>query len=291
MTRAMEAVSAVKMRRSVGVAVSSRPYALAAIHLLAKIRSGMSFDDASLSPLFAVRKTTHTTLVVVTSDKGLAGSFNATVLRKAERYIAAASTPISVFAIGKKARDYFRRANILEHAWTGVGDFGALEETKPMAEKLITHFLSGKTDNVVVIYANFISALRQEIVTRELLPMTVEAVHSFINDIIPERGKYANIPSVLDEVSDSEALTLTMEPSPKLLLDRLLPALLEIELYQVILEANASEHSARMLAMKSASENADELAGALTLQYNKIRQAHITKELAEITAGKEAQNL
>lgn len=284
-TRAMEAVSAVKMRRSVGLALQSRPYALAALRLLEKVNAGLTKENTA-AELMLIRPKNRITLLVVTSDRGLAGAFNTQVLRAAENFIKESPCPVDIIAVGKKGRDRFQKTSSLIAEFIGAGDFGAVNETRPIATLLADRFTKKETDAVVVCYTNFVSALRQEVVIKELLPFTETTLHSFIEGIIPERGRYANVPKLM-ELETASPIALSIEPSPAALLDRLLFDLLTVEIHQAILEANASEHSSRMLAMKNASENAAELAEDLTIIYNKARQGKITKELLEITAGSE----
>jgi F-type H+-transporting ATPase subunit gamma len=287
MTRAMEAVSAVKMRRSVALAVSARPYALAALHLFSEVRHALHDDTTTLSPLLTQRPLRNALAIIIASDKGLAGSFNTSVFRTADARIASLDVPVRVVAVGKKVRDYYDRRNMLDRAYIGAGDFGAIDETRPIAEYVTEEFVSGRVDQVVIIYTNFISALRQTVSYRSLLPFSEQSLRQCIDDILPERGKYSNTPALLN-LPLQQPPDILIEPSPHVVLSKLLPALVALEIHHAILEANASEHSSRMIAMKNASENADELAGDLTILYNKARQAQITKELAEISAGTEA---
>lgn len=287
-TRAMEAVSAVKMRRSVALALESRPYALAALRILENIHAGVNGNDIT-ADLMTVRPKNHVTLLVVTSDRGLAGAFNTQIFRATDKFIQESSAPVDLVTIGKKARDHYtKRGNVISE-FIGAGDYGAVEETRPITNLLADRFTNKETDSVVICYTNFVSALKQEVVLKELLPFTESTLRSFIEGVIPERGRYANVPKLM-EMAHTTPVVLSIEPSPAALLDRLLNDLLAIEIHQAILEANASEHSSRMMAMKNASENAAELTGNLTILYNKARQAKITKELLEITAGNETLN-
>ncbi len=283
-TRAMEAVSAVKMRKSEQAALATRPYALTALQILNNISKNLDTDHANLSLLLAVRPIAKTTLVVVTSDKGLAGSFNTNVIRRAEKFIKETSGGIELVVVGKKGRDYFskRVKNILAE-FVKAGDFVDLAETKPLTTLLETRYAQKETDRIVVLYTNFLSVLKQEVIARELLPFSEKTLTEIVEATIPMRGKYAGIPNVLG--METESIPYLFEPSPATVLAEILPKLLHIEIHQAILEANASEHSSRMVAMKNASENAGELIDDLTLIYNKARQAQITKELTEITAG------
>jgi len=286
MTRAMEAVSAVKMRRSQSAALSARPYALTALSILQAIQN--SSDESVATPLTEKRELKNILLVVVTSDKGLAGAFNANVIRKAERIASSSKVPVKIVAVGKKGRDYFTRRNLkMAEGFLGAGDFGAIDETKHISDYLLKAFTEKSSDEVILVYTNFLSALKQEVVVRKLLPFSRESLEEIIKSIVPLRGRYANIPRSLD-VLEGKTASIRFEPSPSDVLGALLPKLLAVEVFHAILEANASEHSSRMIAMKNASESAAELVDSLQVQFNKSRQAAITKELTEITAGKEA---
>src|SRR3989344_7617163 len=299
MTRAMEAVSAVKMRRSQMAALAARPYALSALAILHKIQKSTE-EAVVLSPLTQKRKVKTLGLVVITSDKGLAGSFNMNVIKKAEKLIAQSNQPAAthaaqagrktlVVAVGKKGRDYFKRRKInVEHEFLGAGDFGAINETRVISNLVAKLFIEKKCDEVVLIYTNFLSALKQEVVVRKLLPFTEEALAEIIADVDPLRGRYANMPSVIETTNNESMEGLVFEPSPTEALGKILPQLLAVQIFHAILEGNASEHSSRMIAMKNASDSAGELVDTLNIQYNKARQAAITKELTEITAGSEA---
>ncbi|OHA20581.1 MAG: ATP synthase F1 subunit gamma [Candidatus Taylorbacteria bacterium RIFCSPHIGHO2_01_FULL_51_15] len=290
-TRAMEAVSAVKMRKSQQAALAARPYATAALRLLKNIH-GSSVEGGVLSPLLEKREVKNTLLVVVTSDKGLAGPFNANVLKKAEQFIKNTAVEpkkvISIAAVGKKAGEYFsRRGRTPANSWTGHGDFVELGEVEHVFDFVRKSFEQKKVDEVFVVYTNFLSAMKQEVVVRKLLPFSEEGLEEMVKGIAPDKGRFAevNVQDVVDVVNVGEYL---FEPSPKEIFDTLLPTLLKIEIYHAILEANASEHSSRMIAMRNATDNAGELIKSYTVSLNKARQSAINKELAEITGGSEA---
>lgn len=291
MTKAMEAVSAVKMRRSEMLALRARPYAIAALEVLKNVRRGLPEEATFLSPLLEERPAKKTLVVVFTSDKGLAGSFNGVVLRKAQNLMAkirSEGRESSVVAVGKKAKSFFaRRKTDIAAEFFGSGDFGAIGEIEPLASFVVNFFSDKRADEVMLVYTNFISALRQEVTVRKLLPFTVESLEAIVAGIVPERGKYANMPEAIG-AGGAATPEYSFEASPAEVLAKLLPALVRVELYHATLEANASEHSSRMVAMRSASENASELRKDLIVLFNKARQAQITKELAEITAGAEA---
>lgn len=285
-TKAMEVVSATKMRKSQEFALRARPFAVASLELL----ENLLVRTPELPPLLQSRDVKRSALLVVTSDKGLAGAFNANVLKKAEQRVhekKAAGKDFTLITVGKKARDYFshRGAEIKESFW-GFGDYSGLEETLPVAEVLLQGFLNQKFDEVEAVYTHFRTTLAQETVLKKILPVTRQGIEEIVAGILPERGRYAG-------TSDKQQATrysyeYKFEPSAGEILAMLVPQLIRMHVHHIILESNASEHSARMVAMKNASDNAKELITDLTLIYNKARQAQITRELIEITAGKEA---
>ncbi len=255
-----------KMRKSQEVALRSRPYALAASDILKNLVGGIDLENLKLSPLLKKHEGGRMCLIVVTSDKGLCGAFNSSVLRAASDFISARpEETVDVIAVGKKGADFFAKRGInLVEKITGTGDFGAIHETKFLSDLVAQLYSTGRYSEVQAVYTNFISVMKQEVVFEKILPFTLHEGES------PNHG-------------------YLFEPSPEEALTKLLPLLLEIKIYHIILEANASEHSARMVAMKNASDNASELIDSLTLLYNKARQAQITKELTEISAGVAAQ--
>ncbi len=283
-TKAMEAVSAVKMRKSEASAIKGRPYALHALSILKHVEEKLGELPRKSSPLFDIRSGGKNLFVVITSDKGLAGSFNSNVIRKTE--IALNEFPGSeIITIGKRGRDYFnRRGSSVVASFEGIGDFAELFEVEPISKKIISLFENKTYDKVSIIYTNFISALKQEVVIRPLLPLQADVIKRVIENIIPETGKF----SELRKTALDDDFEYKFEPNADSIVKELVPALVEIEILHSVLEANASEHSSRMVAMKNASENAKDMIGELTILFNKTRQAQITKELIEITSGKEA---
>lgn len=285
-TRAMEAVSATKMRRSQEFALAARPYAEHALRLLGEVSERTM---RKLHPLLEKREGENICLIIITSDKGLCGGYNSAVLRKVQEFINNLKFNVDIVVVGKKARDYFKfRKYKLAGEFIGFGDFVKMDETLPVSERILNDWQEKKYSQVVCAYTNFISTLKQEAAIRMILPITKKGIEEIVAAITPERGKYA------EQTRDSRLKTYSFsyqylfEPSREKVLDELLPLLVKIKIHHMILEANASEHSARMVAMKNASENAEEILGELTLFYNKARQAAITKEITEVTAGHEA---
>lgn len=286
-TKAMEVVSATKMRRSQEIALRTRPYAWKVLEILERLSKFSSVENV----LMAKREVKNTLLVVVASDKGLAGSFNSQVLRLTERFLLRDSYAGKVghkflfLPVGKKAIIYcLRKGFDIVEKFSGFGDFASPEETEPIADFMIKGYESGKWDRVVFVSTHFRTTLKQDVLLRQVLPLDVEKIKETIREIIPERGRYAELSSRPPVLEYQSSVDYIFEPTPAEAINFLMPHLLKIQVHELILEANASEHSARMVAMKNASSNASEIAGEITLLYNKARQAAITKELIEIVS-------
>ncbi len=286
-TKAMEAVSAVKMRRSQATAIEARPFALHAIGLLRRlVKRGEIREHVLVSP----RDTVETALIVViTSDRGLAGSLNGYVLKTVHKLIAAegwSKEQVAILAIGKKGYEHFskRGFRIVDHLdhW---GENVAIGSPDELARTIIGDYTTRAYDKVMLVYSNFESTFVQQPVIRQLLPVAFDTLEEVIEGIVPERGKYSELRDAARKEVKNE---YTFEPTPKAVFDELLPYLIGVVLYHAVLEANASEHSARMVAMKSASDRSRDIARDLTLAYNKARQSSITAEVSEITSGIEA---
>lgn len=300
-TKAMELVAATKMRRSQEIALASRPYVFAALDLLANVTR---FHNVAMPPLLTVRPVTKTAYVIITSDKGLAGSFNSAVFRELEKYVKRegidfADTNNTFFAVGQKTISYLARSvQDRLHKFTRIGDHTTITEVAPLADTLVNGFLTGEFDRVIAISTHFRSALKQEVLVRQILPATLVSLQDTAAAIVPETGKFADLVKAhaipLFQKDDkqkspgNDELDYLIEPSPTVILDSLAKHLIVMELYHLVLEANASEHAARRMAMKSASDNAKDLSDKLAIQYNKSRQAGITREILEITAGAES---
>lgn len=295
-TRAMEVVAATKMRKAQELALSSRPYAFKVLDLLQKLSHASLLEAAPITmPLQESRPVRKTLVVIVASDKGLTGSFNAQVLRSADKFFeseAKLQNPGHIFeavAIGKKAELYAKKKKIpLTKSFFGAGDYATPEDSGEAANFVIDYFTKGLCDRAVVISMHFRTALRQDVILRQVLPAEVLKIKETLNEILPERGRYSELLSVSDKLPTAPQTDYIFEPSPAEALNFLIPYLVRMQFYHLILEANASEHSARRVAMKTASDNADDLAGNLTLKYNTARQAGITNEIIEITSTKNA---
>jgi F-type H+-transporting ATPase subunit gamma len=280
-TRAMEAVSAVKMRKTQGTALAGRAYARAAVSILARLSGSASI---ARHPLVAARPVKKTALILITSDKGLAGALNASVLKEVANIIANRSKDeFVVYAYGRKGEEYCRRRNLkILKAIENKSDDVALSEMEELSREIATGFANEDFDEAIVLYSNFKSTFEQVPTARNLLPLSLDELTAIVLDIVPQKGKWS------DEVSLEAPPAYEIEPSPEDVLDTLVPRLVAVALYHILLEAKASEHSARMVAMKNASDKSKEVSHDLTRLYNKRRQAAITREVSEIVGGREA---
>jgi F-type H+-transporting ATPase subunit gamma len=265
-TRAMEMVSAAKMRKAQQRVTASRPYSDQLRQIMSDLATQQP-DPEQLAqfPLLQKRPVQNVLLIVATPDRGLTGALNTNILRRASRYILEeAGAAVHVIAAGKKARDYLvrTRQNVVAE-FIGLGENLTLDEVRPIADIAIDDFVEGRVDAVFVVYSRFVNTLIQRPELMQILPVEPPPAHEGYSDYI-------------------------FEPSPEEVLNNLLPRYVEVQLYQAILEGLASEHSARMVAMRSASDNAKEIQQELTLSYNKARQAQITREVSEIAAGANA---
>jgi len=294
-TKAMEMVAATKMRKSQEIALSSRPYAFAALDFLATISS----LDQKLPELFKKRMVRKVLFVVVSSDKGLAGAFNSSVFKKFEQHKKEEREEWEkeehfYVAVGEKAFNYLTKKGLnVVKKFTSAGDFTSTEQVFPITNFIVKGYLEYKWDRVIVISTHFRSALKQEPHVRRVLPVDYEHIRETVLQIIPERGKFAELMKEHQITFVPDQLKIKqykIEPSADEVLNKLAEHLFSMQFYHLMMEANASEHSARRMAMKTASDNASDLGEKLNLQYNKSRQSKITTEISEISAGAEALN-
>lgn len=289
-TSAMELVAAAKMRKAQEVALGSRLYAVSALEILANMIKALPEGAEAQYPLTEKRKVKKTAIMLVLSDKGLVGSFNSNVIRRFEKYCKEQGIDYKDHAqytfviVGQKGADYIaKKGGHSARVFTNVSDVMDKDEVNELATYVATGYTDGKWDRVIVFTTNFVSALKQETIMIELLPLDVEKIRQAVEDIIPETGRYAELRKQITEGRSAKPIEYIIEPSPQLVLEALLPMLFTMQIYHMILEANASEHSSRRVAMKNATENAGDIIGSLTLVYNRSRQEAITKELTEIT--------
>jgi F-type H+-transporting ATPase subunit gamma len=290
----MEMVAATKMRKSQEIALSSRPYAFAALDFLASL---CSLDPSKLPELFKKRDVKRVLFVVVSSDKGLAGAFNSSVFRKFEQHLKIEKEEWKkeehiYVVVGEKAFNYLFKKNFnVVKKFVAVGDYTTVEQVHPITDFIVKGYIEEKWDRVIVISTHFRSALKQEPHVRRILPIDYDHIADTVQEIIPERGKFADLikeQNITFAPLRCDAKEYLIEPSAEEVLNKLAEHLFFIQFYHLILEANASEHSARRMAMKTASDNASDLGEELNLQYNKSRQSKITTEISEISAGAEA---
>ncbi len=274
-TRAMEMMAASRMKRAQDAIVAARPYSDELRDALSRVAAAVT-EEAD--PLLARRPVRRIGLVVLTTDRSLAGALDGNVVRAALRWTseradvangANGDAPVvDAVTVGRKGRDGLRRAGIAIAAhFTNLGDRPAFSDVTPIARLVTEDFLAGRYDEIAVAYTTFISTLSQRAEVRRILPV-----------VQPELEEEARL-------SNADYL---FEPTPELVLSQLLPHYVAVDLYRAVLEHNASEQSARMIAMRNATENANELIGDLSLVYNKTRQATITREMIEIASGAEA---
>jgi len=279
-TKAMESVSAVKMRKSQERAFLGRPYVHAALRILGRLAKA---DHGMQHPLTTVRTEGNVLAIIVTSDKGLAGSVNSAILKQAEALFRSSGVT-DVVAVGRKAVEFTgREKKTLLASYTNISDGVTVDDVYDMSTKVLEAFATGNYKKVVVIYQNFISTFEQNPVVRQVLPVIPEEISDLMRGIKPKTGKFSS-----DRVEAEVFAPYKVEPSPEEVLNTLLPQLVQVMLYHALLESKASEHSARMVAMKNATDKSKEMVKALTIKFNNKRQAAITAEVSEITAGVES---
>ncbi len=259
----MEMVSASKMRRAQQHVLAARPYAERLREMIAElaVRPGPEWES---HPLLQKREArNHIGLIVMTSDRGLCGSLNSNVIRRATADMLEYGGPAAseVITVGRRGQDFMVRRGVhLQATFTYLGDQPGVVAAQPIARVIMDSFLDRQIDAAFVVYPKFVNTLTQRVTVDQILP------------VVPEQGT----------VSHKDYI---YEPTLEEILSELLPRYVEVQIYQALLETIASEHSARMIAMRNATDNAKDLISTLTLVYNKARQAAITKELAEIAAG------
>jgi len=269
LTSALETLSALKMKKAQKIALESRPFAQKIGHLIRHL-------EPTLKDRVVLRKrpVKDVLVVVVASDRGFCGPFNQNLLKTAQKEIQELKSraKITVFPIGKKAITYFKEcAEFAARSVSGIGDYGTLEEVKPISDYILGAYIGNNYQRVYLVWTDFISTFRQRPRTIQLLPLEWSELKEFAQE--------ADRPVEKTEIS--------IEPSPAVVVQEIIPQLVEYIIYQCILESNASEHSARMTAMRNASDNAAQRVEELTRDYNKVRQEQITREVTEISSAKE----
>lgn len=274
-TRAMEMISAVKMRKAVQSVLAIRPYAKSAIELLSQLSVATKDDN---HPLLTIREVKKELYVVMTSNRGLCGAFNAQIVKQLRQTLKADDNREQVFiTIGKKGESAVRRfGKEIIASFPDVIGAPTVEGMRAISKIIIEEFESKRVDRVVMVYTDYISVMVQEVKVRGLLPVAIKDTKKALNEMNNETDAHEKVQATAEYV---------IEPSPKKVLWRMIPRLIEMELYHAILESNASQESARMMAMRNATDAAKDMVSDLTLAYNQIRQGKITQEIAELSAG------
>jgi len=260
-TKAMEMIAASKMRRAQERDIAGRPYADLIRQVLADLAAQRQ-EDEDIHPLLVQRPANRIAVIHITPDRGLCGGLNANVNRRATSFILEQSVPMTIVAVGRKGRDFMvRYGQEVRAEFTYLGDQPSVADILPIARVVIDDYSAGLVDEVYLCYTEFVTTMTQRPVMWRLLPVEPATIEARLN------------------------VGYIYEPSAASVLAGLLPRFIEMQLYHAILESIASEQSARMVAMRAATDNANELVEDLTLTYNKVRQEMITKELLDITGG------
>ncbi|MEW6108387.1 MAG: ATP synthase F1 subunit gamma [Nitrospirota bacterium] len=266
-TKAMKMVAAAKFRKAQQRMFEMRPYAERMNEVLSNLASGA---EGELHPLLAVRPRRKIEVLVITSDRGLCGAFNSNILKAASRHVSQLTKEgfeVSISSVGRKSRDYHKRRNIqLRKAWTGISGKISYPNAQEIAAEVIENYTNETVDEVIIIYNEFKSVIAQKVVITRLLPLAPIEVSG---ETLP-------------------VFNVIYEPSKQEIFSRLVPKNVEIQIFRALLESQASEEAARMAAMENATKAANDMIDSLSLQYNKARQASITKELMDIVGGVEA---
>jgi F-type H+-transporting ATPase subunit gamma len=266
-TKAMKMVAAAKFRKAQQRMFELRPYADRMGAVLSSLAGSV---ESEVHPLLSVRPRKNIDIIVLTSDRGLCGAFNSNMLRAASKHISHLKKEgfeVNVNAIGRKAVDYFKRRNVsLKKSWTGISGRISYANAQEITTDIIERYTNETTDEIILAYNKFKSVVSQEVVVTRLLPLT------------PIEATAETLP----------VFNFIYEPSKEDIFNKLLPKNVEIQIFRALLESQASEEAARMSAMENATKAANDMINSLTLQFNKARQASITKELMDIVGGVEA---
>ena len=269
-TRAMELVASSRLRRAQERVLASRPYAERIRSVIDNLAAVSGAQE--LHPLLQVRPVSHAALILFTTSRGLCGSLNSNMVRSVVRFILDRGVSVDIIAVGTKGPALLRSvglSNAVSAQYQDLGNYPNLADILPMSRSTIEGFTSKKYDEVYVGFSQFVNLMRQEPTLARILPITPEELD----------------PS---EISAFHQVDYIYEPSPDDVLSTLLPRFIEAQIYRALLENIASEHSARMIAMRNATENAEEILQDLTLTYNKVRQTAITNEVIEIATAAKA---
>jgi len=272
-TRALETVSASKVRKAIAAVTATRSYATKAWQVLTHVAEQPGRD--TLHPLLVQRKSVNNTLVVViTGDRGLAGAYNSNVIRFVVSRFDNNPVPLKFIAVGRKGRDLlFRRRKNVMADFSNLPAAPTFADVSAIGRLAVDEFMKGEVDEVFLVYTDFVNMARQITTVKKLLPLELVG-----EGLVEDFSQQHNGPHAAYEY----------EPDMNELLDEIIPRFTALQVYQAILESQASEHAARMIAMRNATDNAKELVGALQLAYNKVRQQTITNDILDIVGGAEA---
>ena len=291
-TKAMEVVSAAKMRKAIEAVLKTRTYANLSWETVLRLAKLEASKSESLHPLLKVRqKINKVAIILITSNRGMCGAYNAAVINKAKESIAKHPIPTDFILVGKKGAIVHRQNYNVAAEFAKSDIITDARDVYPIVKMALSEYAHKKYDKILVAYTDFINPVKQIPRVKQLVPVEVETTDEYLGIV----GQDPNI-GLTKEMADEKAkkhsgddtYEYLFEPSPREVLDKMIPRLVEIQLYQAFLEANASEHSASMTAMHQATEAANDMVNELTLFYNKARQAGITAEIAEISAGANA---
>ena len=264
-TNAMSLIAASKMRRAQSSVLEGRPYSVKIQEIIAHLAAQPNDDYDGGQPLLAVRPVEKATVLMISPDRGLCGGLHSNLNRRVGRFILEQQVPIQAIAVGRKGRDFMVRTNQdLKATFTDLGETPLLIDTQAISHMIIDSYSAGEADEVYLAYTRYVSTMTQEPVIEKLLPITPA------------------------ELTSSESVGYIYEPSNLAVLQDLLPRFIEMQVFHAILESIASEQSARMVAMRAATDNASELSSDLTLVMNKLRQESITNELLDLIGGQMA---
>ncbi|MEW5939071.1 MAG: ATP synthase F1 subunit gamma [Chloroflexota bacterium] len=271
-TRALEAVSASKVRKAVQAVTATRAYAGKAWQVLTHVAKQPGRE--SLHPLLTTRPVVRNTLaVIVTGDRGLAGAYNTNVIRFTARKFDHYSAPVHYIAVGRKGRDLLiRRRKTVVADFSGLPAAPSFMDVSAIGRMVVEEFLEGRADEVFLVYTDFVNMVKQETVAKKLLPLEIEG-----GERVEEY-----------EVKAGPSAAYIYEPGEREILDEIIPRFTGLQVYQAVLESQASEHAARMVAMRNATDSALDLAEQLKLKYNKVRQQTITNDILDIVGGANA---
>jgi len=279
-TKAMKMVAASKLRRAQERIMNARPYAVQMQRVLGSVASRV---DPSIHPLLTARDPgpdSQTLVIIITGDKGLAGSFNTNVIKAAGAFVVDSAQKSTLGLVGRKGRDFFGRRGFTV-LFEQIGIFQKLryEDAKTIAQTAIDAFLSGQVDRVMLVYNEFRSVMTQRVVVDQLLPIARAEV---------DAAAGSSVAPIVTGADPRAQIDYLYEPSPQEIFNQLLPRYVEVQVYRALLESNAAFFAAQMTAMDTATKNSAEMIGNLTLYMNKVRQAAITREIIEVVSGAEA---